>query len=72
MAIFGPGNPIDGRCLCAGYIWTTTTRTLLWYIGGAICALSVLAFYALHLRPRRQADFVPAKEEGLPFPAITD
>jgi MFS family permease len=56
----------------AGYILDNYNPNLLWYVGGAICGLSVLAYYALHLRLGRRAQFTPAKEEGAPLPAISD
>ena len=37
---------------------------LLWYIGGALCALSVLAYYALHLRLGSKQEFAAVKEEA--------
>ena len=34
----------------AGYILDNYNPNLLWYIGGALCGVSVLAYYSLHLR----------------------
>ena len=56
----------------AGYILDNYNPNLLWYIGGALCGLSVLAYYALHLRFRAKPEFAPAQEEALPLPATTD
>jgi MFS family permease len=56
----------------AGYILDNYNPNLLWYIGGALCGLSVLAYYILHLRLGAREEFAPAKEEALPFPATTD
>jgi MFS family permease len=56
----------------AGYILDNYNPDLLWYIGGALCALSVLAYYALHLRLGGNPEFAPAKEEGVPIAATTD
>src|SRR5215208_935198 len=47
----------------AGYILDNYNPNWLWYIGGALCGLSVLAYYALHLRLGAKPEFAPAKEE---------
>jgi MFS family permease len=54
-ATIGPG--------AAGLILDNLNPDLLWYIGGALCLVSVLAYYALHLRLGRQERFQPAPEE---------
>jgi MFS family permease len=56
----------------AGYILDNYNPNLLWYIGGALCGLSVLAYYFLHLRLGTRQEFAPAQEEGLPLSATTD
>ena len=57
----------------AGYILDNYNPNLLWYIGGALCGLSVIAFYALHLRLGAKPEFSPAKEVvPLPVPSTTD
>lgn len=61
----------------AGYILDNYNPNLLWYIGGALCGLSVLAYYALHLRLGAKPEFAPAKadEDSPPFaglPSTTD
>ncbi len=56
----------------AGYIMDNYNPNLVWYIGGALCGLSMLAYYALHLRLGSKPEFAPAKEEGQPLPATTD
>jgi len=56
----------------AGYILDNYNPNLLWFIGGALCGLSVLAYYALHLRLGARLQFAPAQEEGQPLPAATD
>jgi MFS family permease len=56
----------------AGYILDHYNPNLLWYIGGALCGLSVLAYYFLHLRLGTRQEFAPAQEEGLSFSATTD
>ncbi len=54
-ATIGPG--------AAGYILDNYNPNLLWYIGGILCAISALSFYALHLRLGRQKRFKPAPPE---------
>jgi len=56
----------------AGYIMDNYNPNLVWYLGGALCGLSVLAYYALHLRLGAKPEFAPAKKEGQPLPASTD
>ena len=56
----------------AGYIMDNYNPNLVWYIGGALCGLSVLAFYALHLRLGAKPEFAPEQETGQPIPASTD
>jgi MFS family permease len=45
---------------------------LLWYIGGALCAVSVLAYYLLHLRLGARPEFAPAPEETMSVAATAD
>ena len=57
----------------AGYILDNYNPNLLWYIGGALCGLSVIAYYVLHLRLGAKPEFSPSQEEGpVPLPATTD
>jgi MFS family permease len=74
MAIFGLSWAIPSTVGpgAAGYILDHYNPNLLWYIGGALCGLSVLAYYALHLRLGAKPAFAPAKEEAVPFGATTD
>jgi len=75
MAIFGLSWAIPSTVGpgAAGYILDNYNPNLLWYIGGAICALSVLAFYALHLRLGTHPQFAPAREDpASPIPVTTD
>jgi MFS family permease len=51
-ATIGPG--------AAGIILDNYNPNLLWYIGGVLCAISALSFYALHLRLGAQKRFAPA------------
>lgn len=74
MAVFGltwaiPSTIGPGA---AGYILDNYNPNYLWYIGGAICGLSVIAYYALHLRLGTKPEFAPTKEDNLPVPAISD
>lgn len=73
MAIFGLSWAIPSTIGpgAAGYILDNYNPNLLWYIGGALCGLSVLAYYALHLRLGTQPEFAPAEEAG-PLAATTD
>ena len=56
----------------AGYILDNYNPNLLWYIGGALCGLSVLAYYFLHLRLGARQEFAPAQEEALSLSATSD
>lgn len=68
MAIFGLSWAIPSTIGpgAAGYILDNFNPNLLWYIGGALCGLSVLAYYALHLRLRSRPEFAPAREAAQP------
>ncbi|HUE99153.1 MAG TPA: MFS transporter [Anaerolineales bacterium] len=74
MAIFGLSWAIPATVGpgAAGYILDNYNPNLLWYIGGALCGLSVLAYYALHLRLGTKPEFAPAKEDTVPILATTD
>jgi MFS family permease len=74
MAIFGLSWAIPSTIGpgAAGYILDNYNPNLLWFIGGALCGLSVLAYYALHLRLGARPEFAPAQKEGLPLPASSD
>lgn len=65
MAIYDLGWTIPATVspAAAGLILDHYDPTLLWYIGGAMCVLSALGFYALHLKVGAQARFAPAKDE---------
>jgi MFS family permease len=74
MAVFGltwaiPSTIGPGA---AGFILDNYNPNLLWYIGGAVCGLSVLAYYALHLKLGARSQFAPAEREPLPSGATTD
>jgi MFS family permease len=51
-ATFGPA--------AAGLILDSYNPNLLWYIGGILCIVSAVSFYALHLGLGRQPRFIPA------------
>ncbi|HET6823596.1 MAG TPA: MFS transporter [Anaerolineales bacterium] len=75
MAIFGLSWAIPSTVGpgAAGYILDNYNPDLLWYIGGALCALSVLAYYALHLRLGSKQEFAAVKEEATTaLPVTTD
>jgi MFS family permease len=74
MAIFGLSWAIPSTVGpgAAGYILDNYNPDLLWYIGGAICGLSVMAYYALHLRLGTKTQFAPALPETAPLGATTD
>jgi MFS family permease len=63
-SVFGP--------YLAGRILDNYNPNLLWYIGGALCALSVLAYYILHLRLGGRQEFAPSQEEGTALAAPAD
>ena len=56
----------------AGYILDNYNPNLLWYLGGALCGLSVLAYYFLHLRLGAGEKFAPAQEDALSLSATSD
>src|SRR5687768_6003542 len=56
----------------AGFILDNYNPNLLWYIGGALCGVSILAYYALHLRLGARREFAPTKEERISIGATTD
>jgi MFS family permease len=71
MAMFGLSWAIPSVVgpYLAGKILDNYNPNLLWYLGGVICGLSVLAYYALHLRLGSKPEFAPAKEEPVSLPA---
>lgn len=60
MAIFGLTwlLPSTFAPMLAGIILDNYNPNLLWYIGGILCAVAVLAFHALHLRLGKQERFI--------------
>ena len=61
MAIFGLTwlLPSTFAPMLAGMILDNFNPNLLWYIGGALCAVSALSYWALHLRLGQQERFIP-------------
>ena len=74
MAIFGLSWAIPSTIGpgAAGYIIDNFNPNLVWYIGGILCAVSALGYYALHQRLGTQHRFASAPEEEQPLPAATD
>jgi len=60
-ATFGPG--------LAGVILDNYNPNLLWYIGGVLCGISALAYFALHARLGKQERFAPAPDDAEVAPA---
>ncbi len=56
----------------AGYLLDHFNPNLLWYLGGALCALSALGYYLLHLRLGAQRRFLPHPEPEQTAPALAD
>ncbi|HKJ38840.1 MAG TPA: MFS transporter [Anaerolineales bacterium] len=61
---FGPG--------LAGYLLDNYNPNLLWYIGGILCLIAAIGFYALHIRLGARPQFAPTPKEGTSLPAATD
>ncbi len=64
MAIFDLGWTLPATIgpPAAGFILDYHNPHLLWYIGGVLCAISALGFYALHLKLGAQARFAPVTD----------
>lgn len=64
MAIFGLTwlLPSTFAPMLAGLILDNLNPNLLWYVGGVLCAVAALAFYALHVRLGKQERFIPTTE----------
>ena len=60
-ATIGPG--------AAGYILDNYNPNWLWYIGGLLCIVAVLAYYAMHIRLGAKPEFAPAPDEADAVPA---
>jgi len=66
MAVYDLGWTIPATIgpAAAGIILDHYNPDLLWYIGGILCLIAALSFYALHLWLGAQERFVPAPVEG--------
>lgn len=71
MAVFGLSWAIPATVgpTAAGLILDNYNPNLLWYVGAAICAVSVISFYGLHLWLGRRERFNPPEPEVEPVPA---
>jgi len=65
MAVYGLAWAVPATIgpAAAGVILDNFNPNLLWYIGGLLCAVAAIGFYALHLWLGRQQRFVPAPME---------
>ena len=66
MAIYDLGWALPATLgpAAAGLILDNYNPNLLWYLGGILCAVSALSFYALHLWLGPQARFAPAPAQA--------
>ena len=69
MAVYGLSWAIPSTIGpgAAGYILDNYNPNLLWYMGGALCLLSVFGYYALHLKLGKRARFLAS--QAVPQPA---
>ena len=47
----------------AGLILDSHDPNLLWYVGGMLCAVSMVSFFAMHIRLGAQKRFIPVPVE---------
>ncbi|MBL8061776.1 MAG: MFS transporter [Anaerolineales bacterium] len=66
MAIFGMTwlLPSTFAPMLAGLILDNLDPNLLWYIGGALCAIAAFSFYILHVRLGNKEGFIPTIESA--------
>lgn len=64
MAVFGLTFmlPSTFAPMAAGLILDNLNPNLLWHVGGVLCAVSTISFWALHLRLGKQPRFLPKTE----------
>ncbi|RJP61295.1 MAG: MFS transporter [Candidatus Auribacter fodinae] len=74
MAVFGFSWAIPQTIgpSAAGYIMDNFNPNLLWYLGGVLCALSVLSYYGLHLKLHKEERFIRRDEEVKAVPTAAD
>lgn len=65
MAIYDLGWTIPATIgpAAAGLILDNLNPNYLWYVGGTLCAVAMISFYALHQWLGAQSRFAPVKEE---------
>lgn len=65
MGVFGMTWSIPGIIApgLAGLILDNYNPNLLWYIGGVLCAISALSYFALQIKLGKQERFAPSPEE---------
>lgn len=56
----------------AGYILDNLNPNLVWYLGGALSAVSALSYYALHMRLHSEERFAPRGETAAAVAAVSD
>ena len=73
MGIFGVTWAIPATIgpAAAGLIIDNYNPNLLWYIGGALCLVSAMSYFALHLKLGHQERFQPAPDE-IEGPVLAD
>lgn len=73
MGIFGVTWAIPATIgpAAAGLIIDNYNPNLLWYIGGALCLVSAMSYFALHLKLGHQERFQPAPDE-IEGPVVAD
>jgi MFS family permease len=65
MAIFGFTWAVPSMIgpWAAGLIFDYYNPNYVWYIGGVLCVIAILAFYVLHVQLGSKPKFQPAKKE---------
>ena len=74
MAVSGLVWSIPGTIgpAAAGYIIDNYNPNLVWYIGGLICIISAIGYYALHLKLGGQKRFAPPPSEKKELEGLLD
>ena len=65
MAVFGLTWTVPSMIgqLAAGLVFDNYNPNYVWYIGGVLCVVAMLAFYFLHIRLGSKPNFQPAKAD---------